>query len=1534
DGTPSTIKVTINGTNDKATVSSATVAIDETDKAVTTSGTLTSTDLDNPDNAFTPDSIVGSNGNLTIDANGHWVFNANSAFNQLNVGDKVEEAFTVSSVDGTPFTIKVTINGTNDKAIVSSATVAIDETDKAVTTSGTLTSIDVDNPDNAFTPDSISGTNGDLTIDANGHWVFTANSAFNQLNVGDKVEETFTVSSIDGTLSIIKVTINGTNDSATVNSAIVAIDETDKAVTTSGTLTSTDVDNTDNTFTPDSITGTNGDLTIDANGHWVFTANSAFNQLNVGDKVEETFTVSSVDGTPSTIKVTINGTNDAATVSTATVNVDETDSAITTSGTLTSTDVDNPDNTFTPGSIPGNNGSLTIDANGHWVFTANSAFNQLNVGDKVEETFTVSSIDGTSSTIKVTINGTNDAATVSSATVAIDETDKAVTTSGTLTSTDVDNPDNTFTPDSITGTHGDLTIDANGHWSFTANSTFNQLNVGDKVEETFTVSSVDGTTSTIKVTINGTNDAATVSSATVAIDETDKAVTTSGTLTSTDVDNPDNTFMPDSITGTHGDLTIDANGHWTFTANSAFNQLNVGDKVEEAFTVSSVDGTPSTIKVTINGTNDSATVSSATVAIDETDTAISTSGTLTSTDIDNPDNAFTPDAISGTNGDLIIDANGHWAFTANSVFNQLNVGDKVEETFTVSSVDGTPSTIKVTINGTNDQPSISGTTSGAVVEAGENGPGTDSATGTLTTTDPDTGDTLTWAVPQGQGAYGTMTIDQQGQWHYQLDNNNPATNALTAGQQARETFTITATDSGGHPVQQIVTVGVTGSNDLPVISTSGVATIVEAGSKAAGISIGTSTSYVIDPDNGDTVTWAVSQGQGQGHYGTMVITQTGQWQYQLDNSRAATNALCEGDHVHETFTITATDSSGTPVQQLITVNITGSNDAAIISGTSSGAVTEESKLQTSGTLTVTDVDTGEAHFSNTDIKGSLGTLHLTDSGAWTYDLDNSNSAVQALAKGQQVKDIITVQSADGTPHQISIVVNGQNDAAVITGTTTGAVTEDRINGMNWLLAGGTMHVSDNDSGEAKFDPVLHAHNYAGIGYTSTLGAEVVVTPNGDWDYQLDNNITQVQSLGQGQSYIDKVTVHTVDGTTQELQITITGTNDAPTVTGSRVLPVGTEDQTLRITQTQLLAGVTDIDKNDASTLHVDAVTADHGSVTQNADGSFTFHPDQDYNGKVQFTYDVKDAHGGTTHTEATTTLASVGDSAQIDYASTDKHQSAVIEDASYIDTHDNLHFNGKLTITDPDAGEAEFDINLGSQTPQGSGYPTKFGGHVLLMQDGRYTYTIQDHQPLVQNLKAGEVITDECVVRSKDGTTFTIQVNIHGTNDAPTLTAQQHAVKEDGALLSGQMQGNDVDHGAVLEYTTATPIDGLVLNKDGSYTFDPTDPAYQNLANGQTQTLTIPVKVTDENNASSTANLTIEITGTNDIPVMSATTVHTQENARVVNGAMNATDADTNEILTYTTTANVDGFHLNNDGSYSFDPNHASYEHLGEGEHQ
>ncbi|WP_183091172.1 VCBS domain-containing protein [Vibrio sp. SBT000027] len=1494
DGTPSTIKVTINGTNDAATVSTATVSVDETDKAVTTSGTLTSTDVDNPDNTFTPDSIAGTNGDLTIDANGHWVFTANSAFNQLNVGDKIEETFTVSSIDGTASTIKVTINGTNDKATVSTATVSVDETDKAVTTSGTLTSTDVDNPVNTFTPDSITGSNGDLTIDANGHWTFTANNAFNQLNVGDKVEETFTVSSVDGTSSTIKVTINGTNDVATVSTATVSVDETDKAVTTSGTLTSTDVDNPDNTFTPDSIVGANGDLTIDANGHWVFTANSAFNQLNVGDKVEETFTVSSIDGTPSTIKITINGTNDKATVSTATVSVDETDKAVTTSGTLTSTDVDNPDNAFTPDSIAGTNGDLTIDGNGHWSFTANSAFNQLNVGDKVEETFTVSSVDGTTSTIKVTINGTNDKATVSSASVAIDETDKAITTSGTLTSTDVDNPDNTFTPVSLTGTHGGLTIDANGHWVFTAGSAFNQLNIGDKIEETFTVSSIDGTPSTIKVTINGTNDKATVSSATVAIDETDKAVTTSGTLTSIDVDNPDNAFTPDSITGTNGNLTIGATGHWAFTANSAFNQLNVGDKVEETFTVSSIDGTPSTIKVTINGTNDAATVSSATVAIDETDKAVTTSGTLTSIDVDNPDNAFTPESIIGSNGDLAIDANGHWVFTANSAFNQLNVGDKVEETFTVSSVDGTPSTIKVTINGTND----TATVSSATVAIDE----TDKAvttSGTLTSTDVDNPDN-TFTPDSISGTNGDLTIDANGHWAFTA---NSAFNQLNVGDKVEETFTVSSVD--GTP--STIKITINGTNDKAVISGTSAGVVTEESQLKTSGSL-----TVTDVDAGQA---HFSNTDIAGTLGTLHLTNSGTWTYDLDNTNPTVQALGKGTTATDTITVHSAD--GTPHQITITVN--GTNDKAIIGGTNSGTVTEESQLQTSGTLTVTDVDTGEAHFSNTDIAGTLGTLHLTDNGTWTYDLDNTNPQVQALGKGATATDTITVNSADGTPHQITITVNGTNDTAVIGGTSAGAVTEE-----TQLQTSGSLTITDTDTGEAHF---------SNTDIKGSLGT-LHLTDAGQWTYDLDNTNPTVQALGKGAATTDTITVTSADGTTHQVTIAVNGTNDKAVITGTNTGAV-TEDQDLTnqlnvhpnymLTQGKLF--ITDVDTNEATFPMQSGIVGDHGI------GSFTLIP----SGIWLFSADSKQAAVqalgvGETLTESTTITSVDGTQKTILVTINGTNDAPVItpvatqtvtEDGSKTITFHATDIDTTDTLT-PSVSATHGSASLNAQ------------GEIVFTPDANYN---------------GPAIVVLSVTDGHTTTSQTINVDVTPANDAPVINSIVPVnATEDGAVVTGQLTSTDIDAGDTATFTTTSTQGGFTLNADGSYNLDPTDASFQHLKAGEISTFTIPVTVTDSAGATDTKDLVITVTGTNDTPVISGVDTGTlkedvsanpQSNELTATGKLDIVDIDTGEgsfvSHGFNKTAlqgHYGKLEISQDGSWSYsaDNSQTAIQSLGEGE--
>src|SRR6185369_15228735 len=145
----------------------------------------------------------------------------------------------------------------------------------------------------------------------------------------------------------------------------------------------------------------------------------------------------------------------------------------------------------------------------------------------------------------------------------------------------------------------------------------------------------DGTTTTVQVTINGTNDAAVLSSANVTLNETNAPLSTGGTLTISDVDNPETFVAQSGTAGTYGHFSIDAAGTWSYTADSAYDNLNVGDSVSDLFTVSAADGTTTTVQITINGTNDAAVLSSASVTLSETNAALTTSGTLTISDVDN-----------------------------------------------------------------------------------------------------------------------------------------------------------------------------------------------------------------------------------------------------------------------------------------------------------------------------------------------------------------------------------------------------------------------------------------------------------------------------------------------------------------------------------------------------------------------------------------------------------------------------------------------------------------------------------------------------------------------------------------------------------------------------------------------------------------------------------------------------------------------------------------------------------------------------------
>src|SRR4029079_17263885 len=66
---------------------------------------------------------------------------------------------------------------------------------------------------------------------------------------------------------------------------------------------------------------------------------------------------------------------------------------------------------------------------------------------------------------------------------------------------------------------------------------------------------------------------------------------------------------------------------------------------------------------------------------------------------------------------------------------------------------------------------------------------------------------------------------------------------------------------------------------------------------------------------------------------------------------------------------------------------------------------------------------------------------LSAAGLWTYTLDNSNPVVQARNAGQILSDTFTAFTVDGTSQVVTIITNGANDAAVISGATTGSVVE-------------------------------------------------------------------------------------------------------------------------------------------------------------------------------------------------------------------------------------------------------------------------------------------------------------------------------------------------------------------------------------------------------------------------------------------------------------------------------------------------------------
>ena len=1583
-----------------------------------------------------PGTAVGGSagGQFTIKDDGSWSFDPGTDFDYLKKGETFDTLvrYTVSDGNGEHFgSLTVRVVGVDDVPTLTADTGTVTEDTALVSgnlvASGTVGASGGDAGDTQFKPETISVTGthyGSLKIEADGDWTYTADNSDSKiqgLKATDSPTDTFTVTSADGvTTTMVTITINGVDDVPTLTADTGTVTEDTALVSgnlvASGTVGASGGDAGDTQFKPEtiSVTGTHyGSLKIEADGDWTYTADNSDSKiqgLKATDSPTDTFTVTSADGVTTTmVTITINGVDDVPTLTADTGTVTE-DTALVSgnlvaSGTVGASGGDAGDTQFKPEtiSVTGTHyGSLKIEADGDWTYTADNSDSKiqgLKATDSPTDTFTVTSADGVTTTmVTITINGVDDVPTLTADTGTVTEDTALVSgnlvASGTVGASGGDAGDTQFKPEtiSVTGTHyGSLKIEADGDWTYTADNSDSKiqgLKATDSPTDTFTVTSADGVTTTmVTITINGVDDVPTLTADTGTVTEDTALVSgnlvASGTVGASGGDAGDTQFKPETIsdTGTHyGSLKIEADGDWTYTvanSDSKIQGLKATDSPTDTFTVTGADGVTTTmVTITINGVDDEPTLTADTGTVTEdvadADDKLVTTGTVGASGGDAGDTQFKPETISDTGthyGSLKIEADGDWTYTADnsdSKIQGLKATDSPTDTFTVTSADGVTTTmVTITINGADDEPMLTAS-KGMVTEDADDKLVT---TGTVGASGGDAGDTQfkPETISVTGTHYGSLKIEADGDWTYTADNSDSKIQGLKATDSPTDTFTVTSADG---VTTTMVTITIRGADDEPML-TADTGTVTEDVADASGNLVATGTVGASGGDAGDTQFKPETISVTGTHYGSLKIEADGDWTYTAANSDSKIQGLKATDSPSDTFTVTSADGVTTT---MVTITINGVNDAPML-GDDAALTTENDKLTVADgtpatTITVTDdkgntitddkgdtiTTTGNADLliNDVDIDGddlkitkifgfddqgkakivapgtvvggsAGGQFTVSANGAWSF---NPGTDFDYLAAGGTFDTLVAYTVSDGNgEHMGSLTVRvvGVDDAPMLT-ADTGTVTEDAEDASGNLVATGTVKASGGDAGDTQFKPET-------ISVTGTHYGSLKIEADGDWTYTADNSDSKIQGLKATDSPTDTFTVTSADGaTTTTVTITINGVDYAPVA----VADVGVTAENTKLTvkdgdaatptiitddkgSTSTITGNADLLLNDTDadgdSLTITGVKGSTdvgqdgkrqsqdvaagvatfgdkgGSFTIRANGAWEFDPGTDFDDlkdgqtrTTEVTYTVSD--GTDTHTATLTVTVTGEDDVPVLTAGTD----SVTEDVA---VSGNLVASGTVSSSDGDTGESGFR----AETVTGS------VGSLEIAADGAWTYTAANSQPDIQGLKAGETLTDTLTVTSADTvTTTTVTITINGADDAPVANDDTGNTAENTPLTvadggtgttNADLLLNDTDPdgddltitevaGDTANVGSATVGDNggsFTIRADGSWRFDPGSD-FDGLAAGATATTSVEYTASD-GTLTDTATLTVTVTGEADAPSLTAATGAVTEDSSV-----------------------------------------------------
>src|SRR5207253_512873 len=186
-----------------------------------------------------------------------------------------------------------------------------------------------------------------------------------------------------------------------------------------------------------------------------------------------------------------------------------------------------------------------------------------------------------------------------------------------------------------------------------------------------------------------------------------------------------------------------------------------------------------------------------------------------------------------------------------------------------------------------------------------------------------------------------------------------------------------------------------------------------------------------------------------------------------------------------------------------------------------------------------------------------------------------------------------------------------------------------------------------------------------------------------------------------------------------------------------------------------------------------------------------------------------------------------------------------------------------------DAGQSNFTAQASTPGSNGFGTLTRTG-------DGEGTYTANDSQAAIQQLGAGQSLTDSFTAVSSDGTANrVVTVTIHGTNDVPVIggvstgdVTENVNVVAGNISTSGALTIADVDAGQS-NFTAQASTPGsngfgtftLAANDTWTYTSNDSQTAIQELNTGQSVTDSF-IAVSSDGTASQLVTVTIH--GTDD----------------------------------------------------------------------